>query len=151
MMFGPGLVFSRVRVGCSLASLVILSLSGRHLIFPQNIMGVGPPNFEFHSYSRLLSCFLALEVGRFSQGPIGSGTSVSEGEVGLTRSAYRRWRYAHFMRVSEMSAHFHQNFLSLSRRRERERILTTEQKHFVLRRGSGPKAARRASKQKVPE
>ena len=40
-------IFWCVCVGCSVVSSVILSLSGQHPIFPQNIMGVGPPNFEF--------------------------------------------------------------------------------------------------------
>ena len=36
----------RFCVVCSVASFVVLSSSGHHPLFSQNIMGVGPPNFE---------------------------------------------------------------------------------------------------------
>ena len=44
-------------VGCSVVSLVILSLSGLHPIFPQRIMGVGPPTIRV--------CFPVFQSSKF--------------------------------------------------------------------------------------
>ena len=56
-MSDPGHFLVCVCVGCSVVSLVILSLSGQRPIFFQRIMGVGPPNIRV--------CFPVFQSSKF--------------------------------------------------------------------------------------
>ena len=95
-----GPLFRRVRVVCSVASFVILSLGGQHPILSQNIMGVGPPNFESSKTGKQKR--IPVELGIFLFPGIFSREQIDR--LGREQSG-PKWDICHFLDATDSPQH----------------------------------------------